>query len=297
MADDPMLDDTIAEFLFQMSANGRRPSSVASYGRELALLGRDLASLPVTGITAHDVSRFLASPPARLRRDGSERAVSTRNRTRAVVRAFFAWCHGTRRIADNPAFFVSGSAHWVPVGTRHSLHDTARGRPLPRRHPTLAPSARAAGPRDVLDHRLHRLRLSELTRMDWGDLDVHRRCLVLRSVKGGGIDTRHVSRRLLRILAEHRRVARDRRMDDAHIFGATGREALSPRTVQYRFAFWLARSGIRRRMSVHSLRHTFATLLYSATGDLLLVSRALGHRDIRTTQRYAHVEEHRLAQR
>ncbi len=47
-------------------------------------------------------------------------------------------------------------------------------------------------------------------------------------------------------------------------------------------------------MSVHSLRHTFATLLYRGTRDLLLVSRALGHRDIRTTQRYAHVEDRRL---
>jgi site-specific recombinase XerD len=55
-----------------------------------------------------------------------------------------------------------------------------------------------------------------------------------------------------------------------------------------------AGSGIRRRMSVHSLRHTFATLLYAETGDLLLVNRALGHRDIRSTQRYVHVEDRRL---
>jgi integrase/recombinase XerC len=43
-------------------------------------------------------------------------------------------------------------------------------------------------------------------------------------------------------------------------------------------------------MSVHS-RHTFATLLYRSTRDLLLVSRALGHRDIRTSARYAHTND------
>ncbi len=64
-----------------------------------------------------------------------------------------------------------------------------------------------------------------------------------------------------------------------------------PRGDPYRFTFWLRRSGIRRRMSVHALRHTFATLLYRTSGDLLLVSRALGHRDIRTTQRYVHIDD------
>jgi len=63
--------------------------------------------------------------------------------------------------------------------------------------------------------------------------------------------------------------------------------------VQYRFAFWLSKSGIRHRVSVHSLRHTFATLPYRESGDLLLVNRALGHRDIRTTQRNVHVEDRR----
>jgi integrase/recombinase XerC len=68
------------------------------------------------------------------------------------------------------------------------------------------------------------------------------------------------------------------------------------RSIQYRFAVWVAASRIEPRISVDSLRHTFGTLLYRATGDLLLVSRALGHRDIRSTQRYAHVAERRLVE-
>lgn len=36
--------EAIEEFLFQMSANGRRPSSVAAYARELTLLRRHLRS-------------------------------------------------------------------------------------------------------------------------------------------------------------------------------------------------------------------------------------------------------------
>ena len=44
-----------------------------------------------------------------------------------------------------------------------------------------------------------------------------------------------------------------------------------------------------RPLSIHSLRHTFATRLYEKTGDLHLVQRALGHRQITTTEVYARV--------
>ncbi len=38
----------------------------------------------------------------------------------------------------------------------------------------------------------------------------------------------------------------------------------------------------------HDLRHTFATRLVQSGIDLYKVSKLLGHRDIKTTQRYAH---------
>ena len=42
---------------------------------------------------------------------------------------------------------------------------------------------------------------------------------------------------------------------------------------------------------MHSLRHAFATRLYQKTGDLYLVQRALGHRQITTTEIYARVSD------
>jgi integrase/recombinase XerD len=61
--------------------------------------------------------------------------------------------------------------------------------------------------------------------------------------------------------------------------------------VQLRLKLWLKLAGITRQLSVHSLRHTFATRLYRQTGDLRLVQRALGHRHIATTEIYARVED------
>ncbi len=69
---------------------------------------------------------------------------------------------------------------------------------------------------------------------------------------------------------------------------------LGGRQIQLNFARWLRQAGITRPFSVHSLRHTFATRLYQKTGDLYLVQRALGHRQITTTEIYARVSDDRL---
>ena len=62
--------------------------------------------------------------------------------------------------------------------------------------------------------------------------------------------------------------------------------SLSVRHVQVRFDKWKNIAGIRENLTIHSFRAGFATLLHETTGDFLLVSRAMGHRDVRTTERY-----------
>lgn len=47
-------------------------------------------------------------------------------------------------------------------------------------------------------------------------------------------------------------------------------------------------------VSMHSLRHTFATTCYRATGDILAVSRLLGHSSVATTMRYVELDPGRL---
>ena len=69
---------------------------------------------------------------------------------------------------------------------------------------------------------------------------------------------------------------------------------LGTRQIQLNFARWLVQAGITRPFSIHSLRHTFATRLYRRTGDLYLVQKALGHRQITTTEIYAQVSDEAL---
>jgi site-specific recombinase XerD len=48
-------------------------------------------------------------------------------------------------------------------------------------------------------------------------------------------------------------------------------------------------AGLSKHVTAHTLRHTSATWLRHATGDTRLVAEYLGHADLSTVSRYAHV--------
>jgi integrase/recombinase XerD len=135
------------------------------------------------------------------------------------------------------------------------------------------------------------LRLSEVVALRVEDVDSRR--MVLRVRQGKGRKGRDVmlSPRLLVVLRRYWQAVRPR---DYLFPGARPDRHISPRAVQKVCQAALIVSGLKKRVSLHSLRHSFATHLLEAGTDLRTIQVLLGHNHLSTTARYTHVSTERL---
>jgi len=71
-------------------------------------------------------------------------------------------------------------------------------------------------------------------------------------------------------------------------------ERLSTRSVQRIVDEYFKKSALKRKISPHSLRHSFASHLLGRGADLRVIQELLGHESLATTQKYTHLNLKRL---
>ncbi len=140
------------------------------------------------------------------------------------------------------------------------------------------------------------VRVSELIGLKLANLDLE---LGLCTVSGKGAKERMVplggpARVALRRYLQDVRLELDRGRSGGHVFLNRKGRSLS-RTAIWNLVREAARAaGLSKKVSPHTLRHTFATHLLEGGADLVAVQELLGHADISTTQIYTHLDREYL---
>ena len=281
-------------FCARLSAEGRSPATRAAYRRDLALVARVAGEL-APGVVCRAVTAGLLdqvfSAGAVIESERGPRSAASLHRMKAAVRAFFAWAAEAGEVNDNPARSIR--MHRLPRKLPVFLTTAEKKRLLKElKGRTDFSTLRDRAMIEVLLGT--GIRLGELAALDMDDIDLDAKHLRVRA-KGNVPQVKFIKtdlRTLLRrYLAERRRHGRPE-MEALFLSNRDGR--LCQRQIANRLAHWLRKAGIEKELTPHGLRHTFATHLYGATNDLLVVQRALGHRDVSTTQIYTHLVDGQL---
>ncbi len=264
---------------------GLAANSVEAYGRDLR---RYVEHLGATGV--HDWSAVTRTEVQSHLAELVRRGLSSRSQARALsaIRQLHALL-----LAEKLA----------PLDATDEIDSPRPGRRLPSllSRPEVdallaAPDPRlAAGRRDrAMLELLYAtgLRVSELVSLELNDVNLETRVLVAR---GKGSKERLVpigapaAEAVRAYLASAREpLLRGRRSKDLFVTprgGRMTRQGFAKIVVRHARA-----AGIRRAISPHKLRHSFATHLLEGGADLRAVQAMLGHADVSTTQIYTHVD-------
>lgn len=171
--------------------------------------------------------------------------------------------------------------------------------PRPRKEqrlPDVLNTQEVAGILNALNNLKHRailfltyssgLRVSEVARLRIEDIDIERHLVHVRQSKGRKDRFTLLSDVAYSVLIQY---IKKYRPDNWLFPGGDGENHLTERTIQRVFERACEKAGIKKDVSIHSLRHSFATHLLEGGTDLRYIQELLGHASSKTTEIYTHV--------
>lgn len=135
------------------------------------------------------------------------------------------------------------------------------------------------------------LRVSEVVKLRPEDIDSYRKLIFIKGAKGRKDRYTILSDIALKILREYWKKYRPQKW----LFeGAIPGKHITVRTVEKILEHACKKAGINKKITVHTLRHSFATHLLESGVDLRYIQELLGHKSSKTTEIYTHVSNKNL---
>jgi integrase/recombinase XerC len=222
----------------------------------------------------------------------AHQAKSSVARKLAAIRSFFKYCVKQGLVDDNPARVVSTPKLDRPVPEFLSENEMLRFLEEPDKDNVLGLRDRA-----ILElFYATGIRLSELVGIDLADMSLEDRML---RVRGKGKKERlvpfgHKAVDRMDAYLRMRPTLLGANFGESAVFVNYRGTRISPRSVERLVEKYVKRSLLRRGVSPHALRHSFASHLLGRGADLRVIQELLGHESLATTQKYTHLNVRQL---
>ena len=274
---------------------GMSPATVNSYRDDLRKfitfaedrVGRGLLPGDVTPGLIQEFLEFLSNTGYRKRN-----AASSRAKRLVSIRSFFGYLHREGLLGHDPAAAVKvpkvvyAEPHYLQEEDCHALIQGALRHPngfVVQRDQALLATFLATG-----------ARVSELICADLPDLDLKGKRIRLHR-KGGDVQSLPLSEDALSFLHPYMR-GRRRRAHCRAVFVSVRGHRLTQQSVRAIVDRCARQARLpRSRLSPHTLRHTFATMLLANGENLETIRVLMNHKSLATTARYLHTQDEKLS--
>jgi integrase/recombinase XerC len=213
---------------------------------------------------------------------------TTAGRKLAAIRTFFRFLCREGQLERNPSRALLSPRQERRIPSRLEEAEVADLLDIP-------PKGKAALKARALLELLYStgIRCAELVGLDLDDVDLEARMI---RVLGKGRKERIVpfGGRALQALTDYLPVRAATRPTTDALFVNPHGDRLTDRGVRYIVARRVRQVAARKKISPHTLRHSFATHLLERGADLRAIQELLGHASLSTTQRYTHVDTRHL---
>jgi integrase/recombinase XerC len=285
---DESLTGALLIFRTKLIADGKSPNTILSYCRDSRGLlrfadGEQLSQQLVDRYLSREV---LFKDESAVRRDPS-----SVNKIKSSLRAFLRWAK-SEGIID------------TDLSDRIIIQKIQRKEPAfltePEQHrllQTLRSTKGVLAQRDLCFVTLllfTGIRVDALVGLNLADINLEEKKLVVRT-KGNRVQRIFLNRKIRVILKAFLKHRLNELAETDALFLSNRKTRITSRQIAFRVKYWIAKAGITKSISPHSLRHTFATQLLRKTNNLRLVQKALGHENLETTQIYTHILDDELS--
>jgi site-specific recombinase XerD len=141
------------------------------------------------------------------------------------------------------------------------------------------------------------IRLSELANLTIDDVDLEQKLLTVRQGKGKKDRQIPLVDEVVKALRNYLRYRNTQRvLDDEVLFLAKNGTSLNVSSIKYIVAKYVKKAGIRKKVSVHTLRHTFGAHKADKNIGIATLQELMGHKKKETTLKYIHLAKTNLRQ-